>query len=201
MTSSGICMECQGEVRLHEEHWTEHGKTWIKFTGKCPNCGRWLTEYPRGELDALDEAWRESIRQEHDDERIKALEEMGPIRFVLTYGISEFPWFAFDAEGIDRAAMNSYHTVDEARHAAYAMLPVGAEFTIMQIDRPISTEKVPEGAKNIRAVMAYTLPRHYHDEDGWYTSLDLSFTSRGEAERFAANHFAYDTWTIEEGAQ
>ena len=61
MTSSGICMECQGEVRLHEEQWSELGRTWIKFTGRCPHCGRWLTEYPRGELDALDDAWRDIL--------------------------------------------------------------------------------------------------------------------------------------------
>ena len=68
MTSSGVCINCQGELHLYEEHWTEFGREWVKFEGRCPNCNCLNTEYPHGFYEQYEEAEKEF--------KAKQLEEM-----------------------------------------------------------------------------------------------------------------------------
>jgi len=200
MTSSGICMSCGGEVRLYEEHWTEYGRNWIKFTGTCPNCGRRATEYPHGMMDELDKAFADAIRKEHDDKMISELAELGQMGFIRKYGFEQYPTFSIrhDGETVGR----KFYTIDDARHSAWAMLPIGAEFTICQMDRPRSVERVPEDGKNILAHMRFAIPRWYGDEGGWEIDLDVAFSTLEDAERFEKDHMKgmYYRWTIEEAS-
>jgi len=56
VSSCGVCSHCQGELTLYEEHWTEFGREWVRFDGKCPNCGCTMTEYPSNFYEEYDKA-------------------------------------------------------------------------------------------------------------------------------------------------
>lgn len=72
MTSVGICPNCQGEVTLHEEHWTEFGIEWTKFTGRCANCGQICTEHHSGFSEAYEKA-EERARQDDLEQLAKTM--------------------------------------------------------------------------------------------------------------------------------
>ena len=89
MTSCGVCPRCQGEVRLYEEHWTEFGIEWVRFDGKCPECGCLVTEYPSGFYEAFETAGRQ------DDLRV--IEEMSKTmsdrELYDTVGKERYPFY------------------------------------------------------------------------------------------------------------
>lgn len=95
MTSSGICPSCQGEVTLYEEHWDEYGRTWVKFTGKCWNCGCLVTDYPHGFNDQYEQA-----EKEHYQQSIEGMAEtMTPEELMDKLGPERFPYFKGYVEG------------------------------------------------------------------------------------------------------
>lgn len=183
MTSSGICPCCQGQVTLYENQFEEFGRVWYQFSGKCPNCGHFCSEWPDGQYDAYADAEQEAQKTAELDRRLKRCEGKTFFEFLREgyWEPSDWVWWhAYDADG---NLLGSAAYDDEIDAIACAKLPVGASYTIKRADRPVRDGIVTEDSKKYRLHVDFAISRFYGDEDGTYYDFDYCLPVKGLAER------------------
>ena len=164
MTSIGSCANCQGEVRLYEEHWTEFGKEWTKFEGQCPNCGCWVSEFPKGYTVAYDKAEAEFYRQKEQREYYEKYKDMTFKEYLRSShdGIYHYPFYI--AQKGERTAIAL--TEEEAYYVGCRLAGGNSDFKIQRGGEVIRECRSPPSATTIGLDIEFYIPRWKYDEDG-----------------------------------
>ena len=199
MSSWGICMDCQGEVALHEEHFSEFGQEWVKFQGKCPNCGRWLTEYPKGYEEASIRAEEQERKDREAKEHFEKYKDMTFNEYMRASDEGAFRYPFWIARKGDKTAYAL--TEQEAFYVGSRLAGGNSDFEIWHGPDKIGDYRSPPSAGTVALDIEFYIPRWKGDEDGdrfqFYMTVPTIDVARELINRYKWEH--YFKWSIHGG--